>query len=99
VEEPAGASWDALLDEKEEDGSFETLRSSIDAGSEVGVTTRLCAVVFSNFIWWLFVQLAKTLSFFPGGYLVNTTFCAIFAWNIIALWMRALALPCFDKPL
>jgi len=99
VEEPAGVFWDALLDDKEVDGSFETLRSSVDAGSEAGITLRLCAGVFSNFIWWLFGQLAKTLSFFPGGYLVIITFCAIFAWNIIALWMRALALPCFDKPL
>jgi len=41
----------------------------------------------------------RRLSFFPGDYLVIITFCAIFAWNIIALWMRALALPRFDKPL
>jgi len=58
VEESAGVSMDALLDEV--DGSFETLRSSVDAGSEAGVTLRLCAVVFSYFIWWLFEQLAKT---------------------------------------
>jgi len=47
----------------EVDGSFETLRSSVDAESEAGVTLRLCAVVFSNFIWWLFGQLAKTVFF------------------------------------
>jgi len=50
VEEPAGVAWDALLDDKEVDDSFETLRSSVDAGSEAGVTLRLCAVFFSNFI-------------------------------------------------
>ena len=50
MEEPAGVAWDALLDDKEVDDSFETLRSSVDAGSEAGVTLRLCAVFFSNFI-------------------------------------------------
>ena len=73
MEEPADVSWGALLDDKEVEGSFETLASSVDAGSEAGVTLRLCAVVFSNFIWWLFGQLAKT-SFFPGDYLVIITF-------------------------
>jgi len=45
VEEPAGVSWDALLDDKEVDGSFETLRTSVDAESEIGVTLLLCVVV------------------------------------------------------
>jgi len=49
VEESAGVSWDALLDDKEVDGSFETLRTSVDAGSEARVTLRLCAVVFRIF--------------------------------------------------
>jgi len=46
VEESVGVSWDALLDDKEVVGSFETLRTSVDAGSEVGVTLQLCAAVF-----------------------------------------------------
>jgi len=50
VEAAAGVSWDALLDDTEVDGSFGTLRTSGETGSEVATTFRLCAFVALRFL-------------------------------------------------